>query len=254
MGPRARTVLWVLLLLIGPAHGQDPGARVPRSFDRDPGWEGHRNRLVPQKVRTTRQHFGHRPTRKAGGKGPGEIGGWVQRSIVPAYYAKAIGPKTLNDKLTASGRFAVHEDHSSTGTLFGWFNDKASRGWRTAHSLAFRIDGNGGKFWVFFEYGTGDWMTGGKGCFEGEAYQTTKTNPFRPDGQPHDFAITYDPAGANNNGQITVTFDGRRQTLDLRPGDKSAGATFDRFGVFNHQVGGNHVFVYFDDLSYTARR
>ena len=52
--------------------------------------------------------------------------------------------------LSSSGRFAVHRDESSTGTLFGWFNDKESRGWRTAHSLCFRIDGNGGKFWVFF--------------------------------------------------------------------------------------------------------
>jgi len=53
---------------------------------------------------------------------------------------------------------------------------------------------------------------------------------------------------------ITVTFDGKDQSLPLRPGDKARAATFDRFGLFNLQTGGNYVFVYVDDLTYTSRR
>lgn len=41
--------------------------------------------------------------------------------------------------------------------------------------------------------------------------------------------------------------------MDLRPGDKARGATFDRFGLFNHQTGGNYVYVYLDDITYTRR-
>ena len=223
-------------------------ATEPNRFDADPHWDGHRNRLVPDNLPATRQDFGYRTTRKAGGKDPGEIGGRVQRSVTPAYYAKSIAPVTLEDKLTASGRFAVHDDESNTGTLFGWFNAERSRGWRTAHSLVFRIDGNGGKYWVFFEYGTGDWMTGGRGCFEGDAYQTTKTKPFKADGTPHDWVLAYDPAGAGGNGLITFTLDGTRYDLPLATGHKQHGATFDRFGVFNQQTAGGGTDVYFDDL------
>jgi hypothetical protein len=222
-------------------------------FDTDRRWEGFRNRIVPDDLPDTRQDFGYQTTRRAGGKQPGEIGGRVQRSVTPAYYAKTIEPVTLNDKLSASGRFAVHDDESNTGTLFGWFNAEQSRGWRTAHSLVFRIDGNGGKYWIFFEYGTGDWMTGGRGCFEGDAYQTTKTRPFKADGTPHDWTLAYDPAGAEGNGLITFTLDGVRYDLPLAPGHRRRGATFDRFGVFNQQAAGGAMEVFFDDLVLNGR-
>lgn len=241
---RLRWLLAVVLptLSVGMAAAQE-------GFDADPGWEGFRNRLVPDKPRVTRQRFGFQTSQKASGRKAGEIGGWVQRAITPAYYAKPIATKTLNDKLTASGRFAVHHDDSNTGTLIGWFNDTGSRGWRTAHSLALRIDGNGGKFWVFFEYGTADWMTGGKGCFEGEAYQTTKTSPFPADGTPHDWTLEYDPGGAGGDGLITFTLDGKRYDLNVAPGHKASGATFNRFGVFNQQTTGGGMEVYLDDVA-----
>ena len=53
------------------------------------------------------------------------------------------------------------------------------------------------------------------------------------------------------NGQITVKFDDNIQTMDLKPGHKQSGATFDRFGFFNMQSGGWHVQLYVDDLKYT---
>jgi hypothetical protein len=45
------------------------------SFDFDPGWDGLSNRQVPEPARRTRQDFGHRGSRHAGGKETGEVGG-----------------------------------------------------------------------------------------------------------------------------------------------------------------------------------
>jgi hypothetical protein len=227
-------------------YAQDAALRR-QDFSSDPNWDGFQNRLVPSPPPITRQDFRWRDTNNAKGAKPGEIGGWIQRSATPAYLATPIQPKTLNDKLTASGRFAVTKDGGNSGMLFGWFN-KDSRGWRTPNSLTFRIDGNGGKYWVFFEYGTQHWLAGGMGCFEGERYQTTPTKPFLADGTPHTWSITYDPAGAGGRGQITFTIDNKTYTLDLMEGHKSDGATFDRFGMFNVQTTGSGMEVYFDDL------
>jgi hypothetical protein len=118
-------------------------------FTVDPGWESFRSRLVPNRLPLTRQDFGlkifqGRPT----------IGGWVQRSLSPAWFAKPIPTRSLNDKLQASGKFVVTNDAGNSGLLFGWFN-QTSRGWRTPNSLAFRIDGNGGKYWCFSNTGPG---------------------------------------------------------------------------------------------------
>ena len=81
-------------------------------------------------------------------------------------------------------------------------------------------------------------------------------NPPRiyPDGATHDWTLAYDPTGANGNGRITVTLDGHAVTMDLAPGDKAAGAQFDRFGLVTPWIDGNGQHVYFDDLSYTCRQ
>src|SRR5687768_11368041 len=127
-------------------------------------WEGYRNRLVPEPRPVTRQDFGHRD---------GKIGGWIQRSTTPAWYARVIEPVTLQQPLKASGKFSVPHCEGGSGVLFGWFNAQ-SRGWRLPNSLVVRLDGNGNNHWVFFEYGTRSWFTGGGATFEGR-YQTTKT-------------------------------------------------------------------------------
>lgn len=71
-----------------------------------------------------------------------------------------------------------------------------------------------------------------------------------PDGKPHQWTMTYDPAG---NGKLTVTLDGESSMLELQPGVKDTpGVTFDRFGLFTMRPDGNSNDIYFDDLSYTA--
>lgn len=217
-----------------------------QDFTSDPGWDALNNRQLPQNLPVTKQHFGWSNTNHAGGKSKGEIGGRVQRSATPATYAVAIEPRTLNDKLHAGGTFAVTQDDGTSGVLFGWFNHD-SRGWRTPNSLGFRIDGNGGGYWVLFEYGTRNYKTSGGATFEGR-YQTTKTKPFRPDGTAHRWSLDYDPAGNNNDGLITYTIDGQSYTAKLSPGHKADGATFDRFGIWNVQTTGGGLDVWYDDV------
>jgi hypothetical protein len=222
--------------------------QAEQRFDADPGWEGFRNRLLPESLPRVRQHFGYRTSHFTRGDRAGEIGGRIHRSRTRAYYAKTIPTKSMNDKLSASGRFAVTEAGGGSGMLFGWFHE-TSRGWRTPNSLGFRIDGNGGKYWLFYEYGTRNWRTGGAGAFEGPRYQTTTTKPFPADGTVHDWSLKYDPDGNGGNGTLHFTVDGKTYPpLAVAPGHKTEGARFNHFGIWNVQIGGDALDAYFDDL------
>src|SRR5688500_16471067 len=83
----------------GPAS---PPATVVKTerFDRDPGWDAHNNRIVAQEYPTIVQDFGYSETAIAG-KGPGEMGGQVWRASEPAFYGDKIGPRTLDEPLSA---------------------------------------------------------------------------------------------------------------------------------------------------------
>jgi len=242
---RANFCAALVAALLSQSQAQDSSRRF-EEFTSDPQWESYRSRLLPERLPVTRQDFGWRNTLHGDGT-RGEIGGWIQRSLTPASFAKAIATRTLNDRLSASGKFSVTRDDSSSGTLFGWFHE-TSRGWRTPNSLVFRLDGNGGKYWVFYEYGTRHWLTGGAGCFEGDRYQTTPTRPFKADGTTHMWSLDYDPDGANGNGLMTFVLDGKIYTLPLAAGHKADGAVFNRFGVMNVQTTGSGMEVAFRDL------
>src|SRR5262245_54713410 len=117
----------VALLLVGmiawPAWGQAGAGMKSEAFDRDPGWEGFNNRVVPKKVPVVRQDFGYSATKFAG-QGTAEMGGLVTRASEPAFYADKIGAKTLDDKLDASGTFAITRTSGGGGVFFGFFNAK----------------------------------------------------------------------------------------------------------------------------------
>ena len=244
MTPAAALRVFLLLQFLSAfVHLEAGEERV--DLARDPQWEGFRNRLLPEPLPITRQDFGW--VAPSGAAGKGAVGGWVQRSVQPATYAKAIPARSLNDRLSASGKFRVTEDDGGSGMMFGWFNEN-SRGWRTPNSLVFRIDGNGSKYWVFYEYGTRGWLTGCGGCFEGARYQTTPTKPFKADGTEHTWSLTYDPLGAEGNGLITFVLDGKSYTEALAPGHKLDGAEFNRFGIVNQQLTGGGLRAYFTDL------
>lgn len=231
-----------------PVFSEELLTQRTENFAKDPGWEGFRNRLLPDPLPTVKQQFGHRSTNFAGGVAAGEIGGRVQRSITPATYFMPVKTLTFEDPFTASGRFAVRNCEGGSGIMIGWFHD-SSRGWRTPNSLAFRIDGNGGKYWVFYEYGTTHGKTGGAGCFEGERYQTTKTPPFKADGTAHRWELSYDPRAADGLGAMTLAIDETvYPPVELTAEHRKDGIALNRFGIWNVQIAGAQSEIYLDDL------
>src|SRR4051812_35723392 len=96
----------ILCTIICSARAQTPGLIKTEHFDRDPGWDGFHNHVELTRVPTVTQDFGW-----SGGR----IGGRVTRAAKPAFYAEKIAPKTLNDKLTASGTFALSASSAGSG-------------------------------------------------------------------------------------------------------------------------------------------
>ncbi|MCB9781344.1 MAG: hypothetical protein H6751_00050 [Candidatus Omnitrophica bacterium] len=247
---RSLSVALVFAVVFGILFPKAGIAESTRSedFAKDPHWDAVNNRIDPKNAKTVVQDFGYSKTNHAGGESPGEIGGRITRSLTKASYAKKIEEKTLEDKLSASGQFAVPAAEGGSAMLFGWFNSD-SDGWRTPNSLAFRLDGNGGKYWVFFEYGTQAYGTGGGDTFEGERYQTTSTPPTPSGDKVHHWELSYDPEGADGHGEMTFTFDGETFTAPLLEGHKDQGAVFNRFGILNQMTTGSDMEVYFDDIT-----
>jgi len=245
---------WLCVLVFGDARAADPVGATRFEFTADPDWDGYRNRLLGDRLRETRQDFGYRTSQHAGGAHAGEVGGFVQRSTTPAYYALPIPPRDADQTLVASGKLAVTAAEGGSGALVGWFHDQSSRGWRTPNSVAMRIDGNGGSFWLFFEYGTRDWQTGGGGAFAGDRYQTTPTPPFRADGAAHDWRLEYDPHAASGRGMLRLSIDDREYEYELPEGHRQAGFELNRFGIWNQHSSGDGLELYLDDLTVDGQR
>jgi hypothetical protein len=72
---------------------------------------------------------------------------------------------------------------------------------------------------------------------------------IRPDGRAHQWLLHYLP----NSGQINVRLDDEITTIAISPQHRQQGASFDRFGLFNVQVGGHFVDIALDDLTYTFK-
>src|SRR5204862_5096938 len=96
--------------------------------------------------------------------------------------------------------------------------------------------------------------TDGKGCFEGDRYQTTPTKPFSADGAVHTWSLECNPTGNDNRGLITFTLDGQPWTLPLHDSDRTDAAMFNRFGIFNQQLSGDGLEAWFADLTLNGER
>lgn len=248
---KSRFLLLICLIttsLIGQSLAAEPLIQRSVSFAADPQWEGFRNQLLPDRLPVVKQEFGYRSTQLAAGTTNGEIGGQIQRSIAPAWYAKKITPLSLKEPFSVSGRFCVPRADAGSGIMIGWFHE-SSRGWRTPNSIALRIDGNGGKYWAFYEYGTETGKTGGAGAFEGDRYQTTPTRPFLANNQSHRFRLAYDPVAGNGQGAVLLTIDETNYPPVVFPKEhRREGMTLNRFGIWNVQVAGKSAELYLDDL------
>ncbi len=201
------------------------------SFDRDPGWEEHNNRGQLTGCRTTRQDFGYSPNTNHAGGDKGEMGGFVQPAADLAYYAKVLPTKTFGDVLSASGTLCLSDDYARGHVTLGFFKDK-TYGWRTPHSITLRIIGRGNCFYAFPGYMTGLWRAG-EDVFGTLDSSTGKKIPheFSVGGGVHQWSMKYDPKGNEGGGTITATMDDQTMVVNLDPGHKADGATFNRFGL-----------------------
>jgi hypothetical protein len=260
-------VAFLSALVAASTFAQERSAPVLKaeSFDRDPGWEGHNNRLQPKVNKTVKQDFGYRLTKFAG-KAKGEIGGTIWRSPSRAYYAAQIPTKTLNDKMSASGTFALTATSGSSGAFFGWFNSNLPGEGRQC-TLGFHFAGQGAGARLSLRLVTAANQSCGKKV---TPWEVDKSKPkgrrkFRPptiknDGTRYTWTFTYDPQGNGGDGHFQFTiksngkrpqeFEGKTFTVPLPKGYKGQGTTFDRFGLMNSMKPGNPLTIYFDDVAY----
>ena len=276
-GRRSRGGTVALTLVIAMAAGtaggwaEDPPKTALKTepFDKDPGWEGHNNRIVPKVVKTVRQDFGYRATNFAG-QHKGEIGGTIWRCSTPASCADKIPVKTLHDKLTASGTFALSASSGSSGAFFGWFKAERPGGGRQ-NSLGFRFAGEGSGARLTLQLVTATNQACGTKV---TPWIVDKSKPkgqrkFRPpsiknDGTRYAWTLDYDPQAADGNGQFRCTvrsnrpqreaFENKTFTVALPKGYKEQGTALDRFGLMNSERPGNSLTIYFDDLEFGGKK
>lgn len=277
-----KTLPWLVPALIATADAEQRVAPALKSesFDGDPGWEGHNNRIVLKKYPTISQDFGYSRTEFAG-KARGEMGGRVWRAAEPAYYADKIDRKTLDDRMSASGTFALTKSSGGSGMFFGFFRaDQPGAGGRPIGSLGMDMDcePSGARLAVRLitlqNQSCGTFIT----PFIPGKFRPT---PIRNDGTRYRWKLEYDPHAAGGRGQIIFLLqsdahkpgelerddmpeshrqESRRRfpstttfSVDLPEGFKQQGTTFDHFGLMNMMKPGGPMTIYFDDLEYLGR-
>ena len=243
-----RTITFVLLVAFVTPIGFGPATKTER-FDRDPGWEGVNNRVTAP-GRDVRQDFGFSNSAHAGGS-PGEMGGFITPCGEPAYYAKRIPPRSLNEPLEASGRFMGQGREFNV--LIGFFNAGTVNEWRTPNTIALRFYGRGDVFYPYLEYMTSRWRAGADSPGGFSVIKSMDSAGSRLKGFaariPHTWTLRYDPMGNGGTGSMTATVDGETSICHLEKGHKSDGATFNRFGLLNvvkSADGGGEVWL--DDI------
>jgi hypothetical protein len=228
------------------------------AFDQDPKWESKNNRTTwGSKIVRPWFDFGYSDTHFAGGKAKGELGGQIFRGDCRypermACYGDRIGPLTLEKPFKASGKVAMTRGVTDSTVLFGFYNSKESMRVNESQKdgvpetcLGIHIEGPSSEGFLFYP------VYRAKGG--GTTFSSFRDFPhIHPDRKSHNWVLEYNPNGANGNGQITVTLDGKSNTMDLAAGARQSGTTFDRFGIVTSWIDGNSEDVYFDDITYTV--
>jgi hypothetical protein len=224
-------------------------------LSQDPHWEGRGNQArYLQTDFHARQDFGYSQTNWAG-KVPGEMGGrfWGTEVMDPlhAFYADDAGRLTLEDPISFSGSINFVDGGVDGRMLLGYFN-------RAARLADIEGEYKGNPPQQFMGLEIMDQTRIGYSftavCSPRQDIAFEERGPIIiPDRLKRRFSFRYDPA-AGKAGRITVTLDKESFTAELTPEQRKAGAAFDRFGLLNPRKGGKYVEVYFDDLTYDARR
>jgi hypothetical protein len=229
----------------------------------DPGWDGKGNRDTFVERDFQRQNFGYSPDTNFAGGQKGEIGGTFY-NVEPndplhGHYADEIGKLTLDDPLQFSGKIYFHEGATDAGMFFGYFRAEDqvrelppnvsggyTPGWPQPNVLGVVVDGPARIGWWFIPYCAASIR---------EQHADKTGHLFYPIRKPRTFDFVYDPKANDGVGQVTVTLDGEKPfTMNLTPEMRKTGATFDRFGLMSFRRGGKYSTLYWDDLTYTARR
>jgi WD40 repeat protein len=228
-------------------------------FAKEPGWDAFHNRRTYE-TRNVRPRFdfGFSPTRYAGGLGEGELGGLVFRGDCRypermAYYADRLNVLNLSKPLKASGKVSLRRGVTDSTVLLGFFHAKDSLTVNPSQDsglprdfLGIVVDGPSREGFYFAPaYRLHDGGRGHAGDSHGPPH-------IYPDGKAHNWTLEYSPTAAGGKGRITLTLDRRAVALDLKEGQRAAGAHFDRFGLVTTWVDGNSQHIYFDDLTYTC--
>ncbi|MEW6754699.1 MAG: hypothetical protein AB1505_27495 [Candidatus Latescibacterota bacterium] len=166
------------------AQAQPVLTQIVQDFARDPGWDNYQNRVVGTGMPQRCQDFGWSPTAHAApASSPGEIGGRLANSRIPAYYAMPLGRSlTFDDALSASGLVALTELGPRGVSYFGFFSGRRHT-WRVYSSMAFRLWEEDGSAQVMFDWMSSDWR--------GRGAETDVL--IDPDGRVHTFRFVYDP-------------------------------------------------------------
>ena len=225
------------------------------SFDKDPGWEAIQNRRTyTTSIIRPRFDFGYSPTRHAGGKQSGEMGGLIFRGDgryphMMAFYGDRLEELDMSRPLKAAGKVSLRRAVTDSDILLGFFH--------ATHSLE-----SGGTDAI----GTPpDFLGVSIGGPSREGFMFTPTYRLRnteraiaehgpyihPNGKPHDWTLEYSPGDGTNEGRITVTLDGESATLRVPRDHVAVGARYNRFGFISTHTDGNGQDLYFDDLAYT---
>ena len=233
---------------------------VAFDFSTDPHWDARNNRATyVTKDTRPKFDFGWSPTHYARGKNSGELGGLIFRGDCRepqrlACYGDRLDRLSLQRPLEARGKVClvrgVSDSTASIGFYHSIFSMRSNPSQQHATPmdyLGINIEGPSAEGFFFYPV----YRTHGDAA-RALGYHDGKAPRIYPDRQVHDWLLRYDPAGADGRGRITVSLDNQSCTLDLAPGHKNLGATFDRFGICTPWIDGNSVTVYFDDLSYTC--
>ena len=229
-------------------------------FSQDPTWEGRDNRITYEtKDVRPRFDFGWSPTQFAGGAARGELGGLIFRGDCRdrrklAAYGDRIERLSLDKSFFARGKVSMHRGVSDSTASIGFYNSVSSLRVNPSQNqsipmdyVGINIEGPSSEGFFFYPV----YRAQGELAKAGEP-RAIRAPRIYPDGKSHDWSLKYEPAGADGKGQITVRLDDKSCQLELEPGARALGASFDRFGICTPWIDGNSITAYFDDLEYTC--
>ncbi|MAV38053.1 MAG: hypothetical protein CMJ59_21665 [Planctomycetaceae bacterium] len=252
-----RLLLGILAVLVWGVAARSPAEERRQSFDSEPGWDGYHHRPTVAVGQLVRQDFGFSPTRHARGAAAGELGGRITPAAEPAYVAKRLATKSLQDRLVASGTFLA--EGRQFHVLLGFFHRETLNTWRAANTIALRLYGRGDVFYAYVEYATARWRAGSAQLLPvTEAREPQDGQSAREGfaaGRAHRWSLTYEPGGNGSRGVVTATLGGARAVCHLEPGHKQDGGRFDRCGlatVMKHYDQGGRVWI--DDVAINGQR